>query len=77
MYNMCLPKHQHKVAQWLDEGTHIYVCGATTMAKDVHDVLIDIIQRHKNISRDDATDELNSYTAIGRYQRDIYINYTL
>ncbi len=67
-----LAQHQHKVAQWLDEGTHIYVCGATTMAKDVHDVLIDIIQRHKNISRDDATDELNSYTAIGRYQRDIY-----
>ncbi len=61
-----------QVAQWIDNGACIYVCGSTHMAKEVHNTLIEIVQKHKNISLDDATDELNSYTAIGRYQRDIY-----
>lgn len=58
---------------WLTKGAHIYVCGdAKRMAKDVNDAIIQVIKENKNISLDDATDELNSYSSIGRYQRDIY-----
>lgn len=71
---------QHKLAAaaadvwaWLQQGAHIYVCGdATRMARDVEEVLLNIIADEGKLSRDDAEDYLNELREDKRYQRDVY-----
>ena len=60
---------QHRIAQraaqmraWLDGGAHVYVCGSTSMGKDVHAALREIVG-------EDALRELQQQ---GRYARDVY-----
>ena len=71
---------QHKLAaaaaevwQWLQQGAHIYVCGdAGRMARDVEQVLLNIIADQGRMSDDDAADYLNDLREEKRYQRDVY-----
>ena len=71
---------QHKIAEhaaevwnWLQQGTHLYVCGdATRMARDVETALLDVIETQGKLSRDDAEDYLNEMREDKRYQRDVY-----
>ncbi len=71
---------QHKLAaaaaevwQWLQQGAHIYVCGdAGRMARDVEQVLLNIIADQGKMSDDDAADYLNDLREEKRYQRDVY-----
>ncbi|QRN41474.1 MAG: assimilatory sulfite reductase (NADPH) flavoprotein subunit [Neisseriaceae bacterium] len=71
---------QHKLEQeaetlwrWLQKGAHIYVCGAAnTMAKDVEQKLLQIIQDKGYLTEDDAEEYLNELRMTDRYQRDVY-----
>ena len=42
------------------------------MAKDVHNALIDVIEKEGNMSREEAEAYLNNIQKQGRYQRDVY-----
>jgi sulfite reductase (NADPH) flavoprotein alpha-component len=57
---------------WLQDGAHLYVCGATAMARDVHATLIDVVAEHGGKSREDAGDYLSQLLQQGRYARDVY-----
>ncbi|AHG79558.1 reductase [Mannheimia varigena USDA-ARS-USMARC-1388] len=58
---------------WLQEGAYVYVCGdATSMAKDVEQALLDVIEQQGKFSRDDAEEYLSELAEAKRYQRDIY-----
>lgn len=57
---------------WLQGGAHLYVCGATAMAKDVHTALLDVIGEHGALDADAANDYLNRLQQDGRYARDVY-----
>ncbi|WP_338469611.1 sulfite reductase subunit alpha [Niallia sp. XMNu-256] len=71
---------QHKMAEnskvlyeWLSNGAYFYVCGdKERMAKDVHEALIDLIEKEGNMSREDAEAHLNDLKKQGRYLRDVY-----
>jgi sulfite reductase (NADPH) flavoprotein alpha-component len=70
---------QHKLREqgrelyaWLRNGAHLYVCGATAMAKDVHAALLDIIATHSGKSSEYAEDLINDLQQQGRYARDVY-----
>jgi sulfite reductase (NADPH) flavoprotein alpha-component len=59
--------------EWIERGAHIYVCGdEKRMAKDVHQTLIQIVQDHANVSREDAEAYVNQLKQQKRYQRDVY-----
>ncbi|MEJ8777616.1 assimilatory sulfite reductase (NADPH) flavoprotein subunit [Pseudogracilibacillus sp. ICA-222130] len=59
--------------QWLEEGAIIYVCGdEKSMAKDVHDTILRIIQEEGNKSEEEATAYLKTMQQQKRYQRDVY-----
>ena len=61
------------VWRWLQDGAHVYVCGdASRMAKDVDAALRTIIARHGHRSDAQATLELHTLAAEGRYVRDVY-----
>lgn len=59
--------------QWLEEGGYFYVCGdATRMAKDVDDVLHQIVAGEAGISAEAAADYVNRLKREKRYLRDVY-----
>ncbi|PTO81492.1 assimilatory sulfite reductase (NADPH) flavoprotein subunit [Vibrio splendidus] len=62
-----------QVWQWLQEGAYLYVCGdATRMAKDVHEALVSIAEKHGNQSREQSEQYINDLRKAKRYQRDVY-----
>lgn len=71
---------QHKMLEnskelysWLENGACFYVCGDKEhMAKDVHNALIDVIEKEGAMSREEAESFVNSLQKEGRYQRDVY-----
>jgi sulfite reductase (NADPH) flavoprotein alpha-component len=71
---------QHKMLEnskelfaWLENGAHFYVCGDKQyMAKDVHNALIEVIEKEGAMSREAAEAYINEMQAQERYQRDVY-----
>jgi sulfite reductase (NADPH) flavoprotein alpha-component len=60
---------------WLQGGAYFYVCGdAKRMAKDVHQTLIDIAQKHGGLAPDKAAEYINTtlMRTERRYLRDVY-----
>lgn len=57
---------------WLQNGAHLYVCGAIAMGKDVHAALLDVLREHGGLDEDDARDYLTRLHTEGRYGRDVY-----
>lgn len=57
---------------WVQGGAHLYVCGATAMARDVHATLLDVVGTHGGKSQDDAVEYLSQLQQQGRYARDVY-----
>ncbi len=59
--------------QWLQEGAHVYICGDEKhMAHDVHQTLLEIIEKEGSLSRDEAEAYLVDMQQQKRYQRDVY-----
>jgi len=71
---------QHKMKQngtelfkWIEQGAYIYVCGDMhRMAKDVNDILFDIIKKEGKFSKKEAAKYLNQLKKNGRYREDVY-----
>ena len=71
---------QHKMLEnskelfrWIENGAYFFVCGdKQRMAKDVHNALLDVIEREGNMNREEAEDYLDTIQKQGRYQRDVY-----
>ncbi|WP_078411837.1 assimilatory sulfite reductase (NADPH) flavoprotein subunit [Priestia abyssalis] len=59
--------------KWLEEGAAVYVCGdKNNMAKDVHNALIEVIEKEGNMSREKAEEYVAEMKKQKRYQRDVY-----
>lgn len=58
---------------WLELGAHFYVCGdAVRMAGCVHEVLLEIVEEHGGLGREEAEAYVDKMKKDGRYQRDVY-----
>ncbi|WP_052144654.1 sulfite reductase subunit alpha [Halalkalibacter okhensis] len=58
---------------WLEAGAYFYVCGDKQyMAKDVHNALIDIVEKEGSMSREEAEEYVTAMQKEKRYQRDVY-----
>ena len=59
--------------EWIQEGAAIYICGdEKNMAHDVHNTLIEIIEKEGNMSHANAQAYLEEMQQNKRYQRDVY-----
>ncbi|MBV7314669.1 assimilatory sulfite reductase (NADPH) flavoprotein subunit [Shewanella sp. NIFS-20-20] len=62
-----------QVWQWLQQGAHFYVCGdEKRMAKDVHQALLTLVERHGGLSAEQAQQYVDNLRSQKRYQKDVY-----
>jgi sulfite reductase (NADPH) flavoprotein alpha-component len=63
----------NELFQWLEEGAAVFICGdEKNMAHDVHQTLIDILEKEGCMSREKAQEYLADMQQQKRYQRDVY-----
>ena len=67
-----LCEHGRELYAWLENGAHVYVCGALAMGKDVHAALLEVIARERGVDAEAAAEYLSALQAQGRYARDVY-----
>jgi len=68
-----LAKEGELVWKVIQDGGHIYVCGdAKNMARDVQDVILNIISEYKKVPKSSAQDYLKSMRNKGKYQEDVW-----
>lgn len=68
-----MQEHSKELFEWLEEGAVVYICGDEKhMAHDVHQTLIDIIEKEGGLSREKAENYLADMQQTKRYQRDVY-----
>jgi sulfite reductase (NADPH) flavoprotein alpha-component len=68
----CLSEEGGELYRWLQEGAHLYVCGAIPMEQGVRQSLRGIVQIHGGRDEEAAEDYIESLREQGRYQRDVY-----
>jgi sulfite reductase (NADPH) flavoprotein alpha-component len=67
-----LRERGREVYDWLQNGAHLYVCGAIGMGKDVHAALQAIVAEHGGLDEEAAREYLTTLQTEGRYGRDVY-----
>ena len=66
-------RHAAELFNWLDNGAHVYICGAKEpMSVDVENTLLAIIQQEGSKSAAEANEYLNGLKEQGRYLKDVY-----
>ncbi|MED1818832.1 assimilatory sulfite reductase (NADPH) flavoprotein subunit [Bacillus subtilis] len=66
-------EYSAELFEWLQEGAAVYICGDEKhMAHDVHNTLLEIIEKEGNMSREEAEAYLADMQQQKRYQRDVY-----
>ena len=66
-------ENSKELYEWIESGAYFYVCGdKQRMAQDVHNALIDIIEKEGKMTRVDAEAHLTDLQKQGRYLRDVY-----
>lgn len=66
-------EHHKELFEWLEQGAYVYICGDEKhMAHDVHNILLDIIEKEGGMSREKAAEYLAEMQQQKRYQRDVY-----
>lgn len=66
-------ENSKELFEWIENGAYFYVCGdKEKMAKDVHNMLIDVIEKEGKMTREAAEAYLNDMKKQGRYLRDVY-----
>jgi sulfite reductase (NADPH) flavoprotein alpha-component len=65
-------EHADALYAWLEDGAHLYVCGATAMGDDVHSTLLDVVAAQSGRGREHADAYVKELRRAGRYLRDVY-----
>lgn len=66
-----LLEHGRELVEWIENGAHLYVCGAQAMGRDVHAALQAVFASRLG-SREQAEQRLKTLQQEGRYARDVY-----
>jgi sulfite reductase (NADPH) flavoprotein alpha-component len=66
-------QHGDEFFEWLQAGSHVYVCGAKEpMSVDVEQTVVKIIEQFGDRSNEEARQYLDNLKEDGRYVIDVY-----
>lgn len=60
------------ICAWLNRGAHLYICGSMAMGKSVNKVLVQILQNHNKIDKEEVLDYLEKLKEDFRLHEDLY-----
>lgn len=60
------------ICTWLNRGAHLYICGSMAMGKSVNKVLVQILQNHNKIDKEEVLDYLEKLKEDFRLHEDLY-----
>lgn len=67
-----LQEQSAELYRWLQDGAHVYVCGATAMGQGVHRALLDAVTREAGLTEAATQEYIENLRREGRYHRDLY-----
>jgi len=67
-----LREQARDLVDWIENGAHVYVCGALAMGRDVHAALVDAFATQLGLGQDAASERVDALQREGRYARDLY-----
>ncbi|NEV63542.1 assimilatory sulfite reductase (NADPH) flavoprotein subunit [Thiorhodococcus minor] len=67
-----LREEGRELLRWIEDGAHLYVCGATAMGQAVHGALLDILTSEAGQAPEAAEQFLDTLRREARYHRDLY-----
>jgi sulfite reductase (NADPH) flavoprotein alpha-component len=67
-----LKERGQEVFNWLEKGTHFFICGSIAMGKDVKQNLIDLLQENGKMDETQALSYLENLQQDSRYHEDLY-----
>ncbi|NEX20698.1 assimilatory sulfite reductase (NADPH) flavoprotein subunit [Thiorhodococcus mannitoliphagus] len=67
-----LREEGRELLRWIEDGAHLYVCGATAMGQAVHRALLDILTTEAGQAPEAAEQFLDTLRREARYHRDLY-----
>ncbi len=68
-----LLENSAEIFQWLEEGSHFYICGdMKNMARHVQDTLVKIVEKHGVMSKEHAREYVDNLEKDQRLQLDVY-----
>ena len=68
-----LRENAEKVNKLLEQKAYFYVCGdAANMARDVNDVLSDVISQQRGVPKQKAEEIVKGMRAANQYQEDVW-----
>jgi sulfite reductase (NADPH) flavoprotein alpha-component len=66
-------KHGKEFFEWLQAGSHVYLCGAKEpMSLDVEQTILEVIETFGERTKEEAEQYLNNLKDDGRYKTDVY-----
>ena len=72
VYDLLRRKGKQMFDLLVHEGANFFVCGSLKMATSVHDVIIEILEQHGNMSRDAALEFTKGMLMSGKYKKDVW-----
>ena len=67
-----LRERARDLVDWIENGAHVYVCGATAMGRDVHAALAEALAAQLGLDEEAAGERLDALQREERYARDLY-----
>ncbi len=67
-----LRERGHDVLDWLENGAHLYLCGATAMAREVEAALVEILVSRGGKTQEGAAGYVNALREQHRFAKDVY-----
>lgn len=65
-------KNKKEFLKWIENGAHIYICGAREMGKDVDATIYNIIKELKAFSDEQTAEHIKNLKNEKRYLKDVY-----
>jgi NADPH-ferrihemoprotein reductase len=68
-----MKERAREINELLEQKAYFYVCGdAANMAREVNEILSDIIAEHRGVDKKKAEDIVKSMRASNQYQEDVW-----
>lgn len=67
-----LREQGRELYRWLEDGAHLYVCGASAMGQAVHETLLEVVASEAGRGAEAASEYVDNLRQTARYHRDLY-----